>query len=573
MPDRRAYDAAAAYAGLKYDGLEMFRAMPNQIEILQSTASETLVAGSNRAGKSLILAVRFAAIARGMVVHGIDGEDYDPRLEHQHGRPLLMWIIAQNWDKIGDTIYRLLFQPGAYDIVRDKVSNQWRAFNPYVDQGREHERKPSWPLIPMDEVKGGFSGFSWEERKGYKFKRLEMVNGTKIRAYASTGEVATGDPVDEIWIDEKFMISSHYPEWQARIMDKRGRIWLSTIHYADPALFEIRQRAQEQAQEVADGEREFADVRCINLYLRDNPFLTEEAKKTFADGLSDEERKLRVEGEPIIGSLVIYQDFSRTLHCAIANNPATEDELSAILRERNGQPPQDWTRELVVDPGTLRPYVLFGAVPPPSLWRGGEPFFVVYDELYEPRLPADALAAEVAQKLGGYSVYRGIIDAKAGQQTPMGFSRTVQRNYEIAFGEHGIRFEHTNGPYFIPGDPNFEQRSKKVEQALLLRKCGMPQLRLVIDRCRALVRQLEGNLYSTVKAASGEELPTKKPARQKDDARESIEMWLSRHPQYVKPTAPVRVDKPIWERWTKLTEQFKKRKQPDVVHIGSGSAT
>jgi hypothetical protein len=575
MPSSKALSAAAGLAGIYYDGLEMFRAMPQQLDVIQSDARELLVAGSNRAGKSLILAARFAAIARDKVIYDADGNEFNPRLKHQQGRPLLMWVVAQNWDKVGDTIFRLLFRPGAYKIIRDLDTCIFRAFDPVRDADRDpREVQNSFPLIPMSQVAGGLKGISWEKQKDKQFKRLELLNGTVIRAFASTGEVATGDPVDEIWIDEKFAISSHYPEWQARLIDNDGRITLSTINYADPSLYEIRQRADEQAQDVSDGIRTKQNVRCISLYMRDNPFLSDESKKTFSESLSEEERQLRVEGMPIIGSLRIYQDFLRSIHCAIYAHTHQDDEISKILRDRNGQPPADWTREFVLDPGTLRPYVLFGAVPPQKLWADGLPYFVVYDEIYEPRLTASQFASKVKAKLGEFHLHRMIIDAHAGRQTHYGRGESAQEHYQKALQDIGVVCHKTGLAQFIPGDPNFESRAKCVERALMLRKCGFPQLRIVIDRCPALVRQLEGNLFQTIKAVTGEELPTKKPARQKDDAREGLEYWLSRNPTWVEPPKSLAAQQPQWELYKSLEERFKKQKNPgNIVNIGPGTAS
>ena len=103
-------------------------------------------------------------------------------------------------------------------------------------------------------------------------------------------------------------------------------------------------------------------------------------------------------------------------------------------RQNNWQPPSNWTRELILDPGTSKPAVLFVAIPPPTL---GE-YYVVYDELYPGRADADQLAKMIKVKMQGYPFYRFIIDQRAGKQTPMGFKISIAENYARAFEENNI---------------------------------------------------------------------------------------------------------------------------------------
>lgn len=567
----REIKAAAELSRRHNDGLEMFRALPNQVPALQTKASEYLLRGGNRSGKSTIAAVRFAGIARQKPVYGPNGEVLVQRMPHQMDRPLLMWVIGLSWKHIGDTIWRLLFKPGLYKIVRDPETKKWRRYHPIKDVGLPV--KPSFPLIPMSEVVGGLDGIGWEKRKERQFSHIELINGTIIKAFASTGEVKMGDPVDEIWVDEEIAIVGHYPEWQARLSDAKGRIFWSSLSEMNPALLAITNRAIEQKKEVELKQRAQADVEEYVYRFSDNPFIDADEKRKRLEGWDDDNRKMRDEGEYTIGNIKVYPSFDRYFHTAVYEDKAQDDKLSEILRNNRGVPPIAWTRDLILDPGTAKPGVLFGAIPPPDLWLENEPYFVVYDEIYVPRLEADRLAERIHNKAKGYYFQRFIIDGQAARQTPMGFSGTVGGNYTKAFRKFNLQCIET-GSSFMPGDPEFSTRSQIVEGWLRHRPCGRPQLRVVVDKCPNLVAQMEGNLKAIQKGPNGEVIVLDKPASgQKDDLRVGLEYWGSRYPTYVAPPDAPKFDGgPGMQAYKKIQAMFAKEPERERVHCGPGAA-
>lgn len=477
---------------------------------------------THNSGKSTAAAVKFAAVARDKPVYGPDGEPIEQRLSHQKNRPLLMWVIGLSWEHVGSTIWRLLFKPGLYKIIRDRAdgTGPWRAFDPVKDAGREMECRGSFPLIPISEVKCGLKGVGWENAKERQFSHMELLNGTVIKAYASTGEVKQGDPVDYIWPDERIAIPGHYAEWQARLSDTKGRIVWSTMPREDNgAMMLVSRRAAEQREEVDNGDRDKADVEELRLVFSDNPYIDDDEKRKRLEGWSDEDRRRRDLGEYVTDSILIYPQFNRSLHRAIYELPEQDDPISKILRERNGEPPEDWTRELILDPGTAKPGVLFCAIPPPSLWVAGDPYYIPYDEIYERRIDARQLAARVKVKMGDYLFERFIVDGQAARQKPMGFSSTIGQNYTAAFAEAGLTCRMT-GSIFIPGDPEFTTRKLLVDKSLSVRISGRPQLRIVTERCPNLVAQLERNIRKSRKDPEGFTIVEEKPLEgQFDDIR------------------------------------------------------
>lgn len=520
---------------------------------------------THNSGKSTCAAVKFAAAARDRQVTLSDGTKVDGRLPHQKGRPLVMWVIGIQLNHIGATIHRLLFRKGLYRIIRDTNTGKWRSYRPWSpsDLRRERECQQSDPLIPPNEIQE----ITWERRGEKQFNLCTLKDGTQIYAYASTSEVKQGDPVDYIWIDEAIKYPSHVPEWQARLSDKKGRLlWSSWPTMANPALRAMTDRALEQQEEVDKGIRPHADVREFVLAFSENPFIDDEEKRKRLEGWSAEERRARDLGEYITDTYLIYPTFNKHVHAAVPdNNGEDDDTLADILRKRNGQPPANWTRELILDPGTSKPGVLLCAVPPADVGS----FFVVYDEIYIPRLDADALATEIRKKTLGYNFERFIIDGRAGRQTAMGFGQTVESNYSAAFAANRLSCNQT-GNQFTYGSDDEIARIGIVQSALGIRGDGTPKLRIVIKNCPNLVKQLETN----TKKIERNELSEKPQPGQKDDLRVCLEYWLSRKPRYIHPPVADRITSDAHRYFLekKQRRQYKQSDGREAVHCGPGKA-
>lgn len=532
------------------DALRLFRPLPSQSEFFRTASSEVLVRGGNRSGKSTVAAMKFAAIARDMPIILPYGE-ISQRLPYQKDRPLLMWVIGYQLNHVGATIHRLLFRPGLYKIIRDGKTGEWRSWNPWnpEDLERELECKPSPPLIPASEIEN----WAWEKRAENQFTLCRLKNGTEIQAYPSTGEPKAGDPVDIIWIDEAIKYPAHVAEWQARLSDRKGRLfWSSWPKASNRALVDMTKRAEKQKDLGED-----ADVREFVFRFSDNPFIDKNEKRKRLEGWSEDERRTRDSGEYITDNFLVYPGFNRNLHAAITHDA---DPLTQILRSNGLRPPLDWTRELILDPGTSKPGVLFGAIPPPEL---GD-YRVIYDEIYIQRLDAAALAKLVYQKARGQYFERFIIDVRAARQMPMGFGVTVGSHYSAEFEKLGLRCVQT-GSQFTPGSDDVLGRIGAVQEWMNVRRDGTPKLRIVTEVCGNLVEQIE----NYVKAMEGE-LVGDKPARgQKDDLVNCLEYWASREPIYVEPPEG---GQPLTLVQRALLKWKAKFKEPQGdVHIGPGT--
>lgn len=584
------------------DGLKMLRLIGpdidpeynDQVGLAKLTTNEQGAISTNRSGKSTVCAAKIAAAARNVPLLAWNGEQIDCRLPHQKGRPLTIWVIGLQLNHIGQTIFRLLFQEGAFRMIDDEDTGAWRAWRPWSksDAARESRTRPGPPLIPPSEI--DHDSWEWESKAGKQVAGVKLKNGTQFYFYASTADVKMGDPVDVIWIDEAIKYSAHYPEWMMRLTDYRGWLLWSTMFRAGvPALAGLLERAEVQQEELQRGEREKLTAKCIFFTQKGNPFLPKERiaeNREFLESLGEEELAMRADGGIRFDNTLIYPFFSKRTHAAIPPmnslgeplDHAEWDNLAHVLKDLNGIPPKDWTHELIIDPGAQKPAVLFCAVPP-SHWRDSRgkewflwadaktPFYVCYDEIYGKRYALrgakDSLVQAIVLKVRGVRFRRFIMDMQAGRQTPLTGGMTVAQQYSQAFMEAGLESEDT-GNHFVAGSPDFPARKEVVTGWMQIHGCGKPLLRVVTQNCPNLVWQLSRNQL----AMDGDVVVNKEARRERNDLRVDLEYWASRSPRYVRVEQtyrnPAWIDRlPAWE-----DKYFGAREQTsDRIHFGPGT--
>lgn len=573
----RAEKAAASLAAQYRDGLRMFRAVqplpgketwPNQVGLFDSTATEILLGDGNRSSKSMCAAALFAAIFRDVPVTTWDGRQINCRMKHQRSRPLTMWVVGLQLNHIGQTIYRLLFEPGAYKIIQDKKTGIWRAWMPWYgdDADRWDDTRPSYPLIPESEIEG----FDWESQSGKEFKVCTHRNGSRIFAYASSAEVKMGDPVDFIWIDEKMWFDGHYAEYRMRLIDRMGRMLWSTMPRPESEAWRrVKEVAEMQFEQVGRSERKEEDrhVQYFRFTMSGNPFHSAKAKAQVQDSTLDkDDLALRDAGEDITGRFLCYPHYDEILHSVEGH----DDSLHEALRKSAFTPPASWTHELILDPGSSRgTAVLLAAVPPRDLWGAVDrPYYVPYKELYELGTDADKVAERVREfsELNGITFRRFIIDGQAGRQTALSFGIKVGDNISRAFRERGLLCTET-ADRFTPGSPDFAVRSEVINRWLSTSPTGIPRLRIVRKACPNLCRQMAGNM----RVVTGV-IVQNKEARQINDMRHTLEYWASRNPQYHDPVAEQRESNMVKAIDDRVRTVFgKPAADKSAVHMGPGA--
>lgn len=565
----------------RIDGLKLFRALDpktnpefnDQAGLMRCPSYEIAAGGGNRSGKSVPCFARAAAIARNMPITTTAGEVIHVRPERFGDAPLTMWFIGLQENHIGQTLYRLLFRAGAYQIIRDQHTREWRAFEPWNpdDYARRKECKPAPPLIPASEIEE----IAWKSPSKHIFESVKLKNGTIMYAFASTADVKQGDPVHYIHIDEGIKNPSDYAEWQMRTLDYEGVIVWSAWPQEEPneALTSLWNRAESEAEQVKLGMRDVPRVSQFTFSTTGNPFIPKLSLERVLDGsmgLTDEQVKARIHGIPSHESPFIYASFDRKFNSAITDDPL--DKVSEYLKAHGEIPGPDWTHELILDPGTLKPGVLFGAIPPPSLWDGNQPVLVIYDEIYTPRVAAPAMARLIRAKIpDGVTLNRIVIDNQMGRQIQPGMEKPVWKIYADAMEEAGITMADGDSLTCVPGNPDFASRRMQVEMFLKPQVTGRPTLRFVTSRCWNAVNQMATNRLKVINHV----VIDKPQDNQKDDLRVCVEYWCSSRPRWVPRAEIVRgkKDDPN-EMVNRLRERMGvggSEKSGFSIHVGPGA--
>lgn len=398
------------------ESLRIFSPMESQEAFLASNAPERLARGGNRGGKTLICAVE--------VARAVTGQDPYGKYPKRNGR-----FIIVGWDlqHCADVCWRKLYKPGAFKIIKDPTTKEYRAFNPELAYDRSHEylAEESPPLIPKRFIKE----ISWEDKKKGIPKVVRLTTGWEIVFYSSKGDPPQGIDVDGAWFDEEIQLPLWYKEISARLLDRRKKmkdgsiqyprfIWSATPLAGTEQLLELHQRAQDQANDITPMVQEFF------LGLLDNKHISAESKKEFIDKLNNEdEYKVRVLGDFAIAGTRVYPEFTpRGVH-GIDDFPV----------------PPDWTRYCAIDPGRQVCAVLFAAVPPPYC-RDYDPKRVYfYKELYLRRCDAKIFAKAMKDVTKSEQIEQWFIDHRAGRMTEIASGRTPEEQYSAALKELGVK--------------------------------------------------------------------------------------------------------------------------------------
>lgn len=533
---------------------------------------------------TLTAAAKVAAIARNVPLVGANGEKVDCRPPRHRDKALTIWIIGYQFNHIGQTMFRLLFEEGAFQIIQDEDTKAWRSYEPWREYDQKHKDLtfPAPPLIPSHEI--DHDSWTWERKGAKEVASVRLKNGVQLHFFPSTAEVKKGDPVHLIWLDELIAYSEHYTEWIARLTDYEGLLIWSTMKYRQcEAIGTFLDAARDQQEDVERGERKPEDVftKAFSFRADGNPYLSKERlaiNREIYNRHGDDIAAQRLDGGDIFASVLIYPFFNRTVHCAIPRDEEHHDDLAKLLKRRNGLPPADWTHELAIDPGAQKPAVLFFATPPPvwidedghewSLWAGNKPYYVPYDEIYGRRYSLKELVREIKGKMRGIRFRRFIMDMQGGNISSMTGAPPAHRQFSIAFAEEGIESEET-GVTFRSGGTHFQDRKRAVENWMEILPCGFPQLRIVNERCPNLVNQLERNTFETDANGNPTDMPKR---RERNDLRDALEYIASRNPAYVRVEQIQSYTSQFEAAMKRRNEIFGQEPQSTRCHFGPGLA-
>lgn len=519
----------------RMESLKLYRPTPKQWEYHQCLASETLVIGGNRSGKSLCTFVEDAWAATG--THPVEGKY--PR----EGGNLV--IIGANWKHVGLVIVPYLFKAGAFKILKDPTTGKWVAFDPVLHAGMEHLAKPAPPLIPPRMVKS----FSWLLKSAGYLNSCELVNGWTINCFSSEGDPPQGFKAHRVHIDEDLNNEQWVPEMQARLADVKGRFsWSAMPHSKNEALIGLNERAEKS--EINGG----TDIKRFVLRFLDNPHIDNDEKRKMIErwaAVGEDVLRQRSEGEFTTDSILVYPNFSMAIH-GYDREKLPEHVI-----------PRDWCRYAVVDPGHAVTAILFAAVPPDNS------MVLLYDELYIRNCNAIIFAQEFQKKVMGAHFYAFLIDAHGARLTDIGSGKSPQDQYTEQLTLLGIRSQVT-GSSFIPGVDDIQSGLTAVRNMLHIRPEGTPKLRILRNSMPNLERELRRYKKKCAYIA-GTTVVTDEPNKRGDfHLVDCLRYICAYDPKYHKPEEAVEV--PWWLDW-KARRDKQKNQDGGAVYLMPNSYT
>ena len=519
-------DLQAELVERRLEALRLYEPMPTQEEFHQCMSSERVVLGGNRGGKTLAVSVEAARAATGQDPYG--------KYPKEDGN---LVVVGRNWPHIGMVIYKSLFRPGAFRIIRDEQTKQWRSFRPGVDDHRRAEAKPAPPLIPPRLIKE----FSWVLKNAHYLQRAELLNGWTIYCFSSEGEPPQGFQADMCWIDEDVGNEAWIGEMQARLADRKGRfIWSAMPHSKNDALLGLCERADKAAEDGLAN----PIIKKFSLRFLDNPHIDDEEKKKNIErwsALGQDELRMRAEGEFTVESTLMYPTFNPSVHIM------RKDQLP----ER--RVPDDWTRYVAIDPGHAVMASLFGAVPP------DERFLLIYDELYIRNCNALIWGEQFAEKVRDSVLHAAVMDMHGGLLRDLGSGRLPHELYSEELKKRKIRFTLT-GHQFIPGSDDIPARTALVRQMLHIRGDGSTKLKVLEGTCPNLLRELKRYRKKTT-SVNGVVYVTDAPqTRGEIHACQALEYLCAHEPRYHQPPRKPGVE-PWWVKW----QEARRRRQRESV--------
>jgi hypothetical protein len=506
----------------RVESLRLYEPLSMQELFHASRVAERILRGSNRGGKTLPAAVE--------VSRALTGQDPYGKYPKTNGR---CYAVGKNGKHISQVMWRKLAVDSGFKIIRDEASQLWRAYRPWTaaDGVRESETRLALPLIPPRFIRS----ISYENKKEGQPSTVKFINGWELVFWSSEGNPPRGSDVDLVWFDEEIVVNDWYSEMSARLLDRAGRfIWSATPQTGTQQLYDLSCRAADDDPLV----QEFL------VLLAANPHIKQSEKDKLVAKLSDEERRVRIDGEFALTSFKVYPEFSALTH---------DCPWFAI--------PEDWMRLAIIDPGRQVCAVLFVAVPPPS---ANKPHVYFYDELYIRGADAEKFGGGMKEKVGQHGFHAFLIDGHAAQQGEIGSGKTVEQQYRDPLKRHEVKSK-TTGHGFKWGADDPAAGILAFRQWLRIQPSGKPVLQVLENTC-PMFRWEIGRYHYKRKRDLVTDQPEKKNDHLMDDAR-YVAMY---DPKYVKPDPPKRKESYVHRALKAKRERARARRQGDEGHINLG---
>jgi hypothetical protein len=556
----RLLKTAAEELQRKKEPLRVYRPTRQQMPVHTSKAHELIVRGGKRSGKSTSVSMEFASRILGVPICDPDGNPID-----QHWRPPsaeepgLYWVIGWDWRHIGETIHRLLFEPGMgkggkFRVIKDKRTQQWRVFNSAdpEDKARYKESELAPPLIPPRYIVE--NSMKYKAAGVKQIESVELHHGNpnkpfaKICFYPSSGDnPKQGDAVSGIWIDEDIQNGDFLKEWQDRLTDNDGwLLWSVWPHDSNFALVNLLDRANEEAV------LEEPDIQAVQLLMTQNEYIPEKGKiRSLKRMESEEEIASRDRGDLPADRMMF--DLVPAIHVI-----------------------DSWKD---YDPSNTRTAVLSGVVPPPvvdGITLGDR--LIIEWEVIACRTSNVDLARLLEPLMLGFNYESFVIDQMAGRQTHAGRDDNTSQHYEKAFRERGLSSRQT-GNGFAYGCAEPQVRFRVIREMMAAREDYHATLLLIEKECQATLKEFRTYRKKQQKKGDRVEIYDEPSNPRVHDCMQTLE-YLAEHVShrfeagtaYVDPNeySRTRGGSAAYHAAQRLLKEM--GKQGGYVHLGPGNA-
>jgi hypothetical protein len=536
------------------EALRLYEPLPYQDAFHRCMAQQALIQKGNRAGGTMALMVEIA--------RAVTGQDPYDKYPKTNGKAV---VLGYGEKHIGRVFYDKLFRAGSFNIIRDKDTGKWRVYRPWPtieggDFDRKAEMKPAPPLIPQRFIA---EKIAWDKRSERVFSLVRLTTGWELHATNSAGDPgqAQGFRVNIYGFDEDLAMTGWYEEAIGRIADCGGKIrWSALPHARNEDMMQLINLAEEEAEKPNPVAIIFRSSIYDNIYL---------PKESVAESViawksqGEDIYRKRALGEINLGSSLMYPTFNRRLHDVMY---VTENSTEAqkILAERMGEPPDEWTRYVTIDPGWNTCAIEFLCLPPPEI---GNQIFL-YDECYIHEATAWHFGEAMQHRCSGKTFESFIFDWHGGHLRSIGSGEVPIEKYRDQLTERGIRSEST-GYGFRAGVDNHKLREEEMRTYLSVQRDGVPRFMVVVGKCPSFCGEMEKFRKQTVKQWGKELSIDKGDRRTNTHAIEAVEMAIALNLTYMKPRDKA-IRSSIVERVKKWRDRIHIKRRESQIVLGQG---
>jgi len=495
----------ARIAELKCEGLALYKPLPKAEEFHSCRAKFVCLEGSNRSSKTLSTLAELARALTGTDVHN--------KYPRRNGIALLLGLKEDNIAML----WRKMAHPGEFKIIRDEISNEWRAVRPDpndplhidpYDLAYCEKWKDAPPLLPPRLI----GTVAWDNAAREVPRTVILPStGWRLECRPSGSRPDQGDHLNFAMVDEEMEKREWYNEI-VRGLTGLGEgaghtprfLWCATSQVASPEFGAMR----ENAIQHVPGYARFSFVVDENPYVPD----TEKAF-LYNSYLTEEERQTRYYGVPAVSFRYVYGTYTADVHSC--------DPFEI---------PNNWCRYAIVDPGTQACATLLIAVDP------DEAHAYVYDGWVMRNAEQSIWAYKLQERERDVQFEAIIMDERAGKQHSFAASKNTAQQFWFALDAIGLR-PRTLGPMggFFPGTPDVKARTIALRNWMTLRAegpfAGTPVLQIMRGTVPELEKQIKG-------AISDRRDPEKRQKfdNQPCDLLDAIEYAAGFGPRYYSPS-------------------------------------